>query len=116
MEAPSIGRDTNACTTFDVSERNCSFTSKRRCSFKLSSTTEHAGETNPVKTILQQFLWETLEHPPYNTDLWPCDCHVFGPLKRAICGHRFITDDEVCPTAVYLLFQRWNPPASVAMG
>ncbi|GBM61069.1 Mariner Mos1 transposase [Araneus ventricosus] len=51
---------------------------------------------NAVKTTLQQFRWETLEHPPYSPDLSPCDFHIFGPLKQAIRGHRFTTDDEVC--------------------
>ncbi|GBM35560.1 Histone-lysine N-methyltransferase SETMAR [Araneus ventricosus] len=51
---------------------------------------------NAVKTTLQQFRWETLEHPPYSPDLSPCDFHVFGALKQAIRGHRFTTDDEVC--------------------
>ncbi|GBO11357.1 Mariner Mos1 transposase [Araneus ventricosus] len=51
---------------------------------------------NAVKTTLQQFRWETLEHLPYSPDLSPCDFHVCGPLKQAILGHRFTTDDEVC--------------------
>ncbi|GFU53393.1 mariner Mos1 transposase [Trichonephila clavipes] len=38
----------------------------------------------------------SLEHPPYNPDVSPTDFHVFGHLKRAIRGHRFTTDDEVC--------------------
>ncbi|GBM24492.1 Histone-lysine N-methyltransferase SETMAR [Araneus ventricosus] len=51
---------------------------------------------NAVKMTLQQFRWETLEHPPYSPELSSCDFHVFGPLKQAIRGHRFTTDDEVC--------------------
>ena len=39
--------------------------------------------------------WEVLEHPPYSPDLSPCDYHMFGPLKEALGGQRFNTDDEV---------------------
>lgn len=39
--------------------------------------------------------WEILDHPPYSPDLSPCDYHVFGPLKEALGGKRFSTDDEV---------------------
>ncbi|GFY47175.1 mariner Mos1 transposase [Trichonephila inaurata madagascariensis] len=52
---------------------------------------------NAVKTTLQQFRWETLEHPPYSKDLSQCGFLVFGrSLKRVIRGHRFTTNDEVC--------------------
>ncbi|GFS65240.1 mariner Mos1 transposase [Trichonephila clavipes] len=56
----------------------------------------HPHPVSVVKTILQQFRWETLEHPLYSPDLSPCGVHVFAPLKRIIHGHRFTTDDEVC--------------------
>ncbi|GFX38598.1 mariner Mos1 transposase [Trichonephila clavipes] len=51
---------------------------------------------NAVKTTLQQLRWEILEHPSYSPNISPCDFHAFGPLKRAIRGHRFTTDDDVC--------------------
>ncbi|GFX72637.1 hypothetical protein TNCV_4062331 [Trichonephila clavipes] len=41
---------------------------------------------NAVKTTLQQFRWETVEHPQSSPELLPFDFHVFGPLKRAISG------------------------------
>ncbi|GBL79465.1 Mariner Mos1 transposase [Araneus ventricosus] len=46
-------------------------------------------------TTSQKFRWEVLEHPPYSPDLSPCDFHIFGPLKRALQGTRFHSDDEV---------------------
>lgn len=51
---------------------------------------------NAVKTTLQQFGWETLQHLTYSLDLSSYDFHVFGPLKQAIRGHRYTTDNEVC--------------------
>lgn len=44
---------------------------------------------------LEQLGWETLEHPPYSPDLSPCDFHVFGPLKEALGGQKFHSDNEV---------------------
>lgn len=44
---------------------------------------------------LEQLGWETLEHPPYSPDLSPCDFHLFGPLKEALGGQRFVSDEEV---------------------
>ena len=36
--------------------------------------------------------------PPYSPDLSPCDFHVFGPLKKALKGHRFTDNNEVRET------------------
>ncbi|GFQ98238.1 mariner Mos1 transposase [Trichonephila clavata] len=36
------------------------------------------------------------EHPTYSLNLSLCDIYVFGPLKRAILGHRLTIEDEVC--------------------
>lgn len=33
-----------------------------------------------------------MEYPLYNPDLSPCDCHMFGPLKGELGGHRFDND------------------------
>ena len=39
--------------------------------------------------------WQTLEHPPYSPDLSPCDFHLFGPLKEALGGQRFSSNEGV---------------------
>jgi len=36
--------------------------------------------------------------PPYSPDLSSCDFQVFGPLKKALKGHRFTDNDEVRET------------------
>jgi len=36
-----------------------------------------------------------LEHPAYSPDLAPSDYHLFGPLKEALGGRRFTSDEEV---------------------
>ena len=47
-----------------------------------------------INTI-QQLNWEVLVHPAYSPDLAPSDFHLFGPLKNALRGRRFASDDEV---------------------
>ena len=36
-----------------------------------------------------------LKHPPYSSDLAPCDFWAFPTLKRQLSGKRFSSDDEV---------------------
>jgi len=47
-----------------------------------------------VETV-QQLSFELLRHPPYSPDLGPSDYHIFGPLKEALRGCRFTSDEEV---------------------
>ena len=47
-----------------------------------------------VATI-QDMSFECLPHPPYSPDLAPSDFHVFGPLKEAMGGKSFRSDEEV---------------------
>jgi len=45
--------------------------------------------------VLDQFGWDLVNHPPYSTDLAPCDYHLFPKLKEHLAGRRFSDDDEV---------------------
>jgi len=47
-----------------------------------------------VATI-QDLSFECLPHPPYSPDRVPSGFHVFGPLKQAIGGKSFSSDEEV---------------------
>ena len=47
-----------------------------------------------VATI-QDLTFECLPHPPYLPDLAPSDFQVFGPLKGAMGGKSFRSDEEV---------------------
>ena len=44
---------------------------------------------------LQKLKFEVLAHPPYSPDLAPSDYHLFGPLKKALRGRRFTSDQEL---------------------
>lgn len=52
-------------------------------------TAAHTAET------LQKLNFEVLDHPPYSPDLAPSDFHLFGPLKEAIRGRRFSSDEPL---------------------
>jgi histone-lysine N-methyltransferase SETMAR len=47
-----------------------------------------------VATI-QDLSFECLQHPPYSPDLAPSDFRVFGPLKEAMGGKPFRSNEEV---------------------
>jgi histone-lysine N-methyltransferase SETMAR len=52
-------------------------------------TAAHTVET------LCHLSFEVLKHPPYSPDLAPSDYHLFGPLKDALRGRHFASDQEV---------------------
>jgi len=53
----------------------------------------HTAHTT-VATI-KDLHFECLPHPPYSPDLAPSDFHMFGPLKEAMGGKKFRSDEEV---------------------
>jgi histone-lysine N-methyltransferase SETMAR len=44
---------------------------------------------------MQDLFFECLPHPPYSPDLASSNFHVFGPLKQAMEGKSFRSDEEV---------------------
>jgi len=53
----------------------------------------HAAATT-IQTI-RNLEFRVLPHPPYSSDLTPCNLHASSPLKKALHGHWFGTDEEV---------------------
>ncbi len=52
----------------------------------------------PQNSRIRRFTnlgWETSKHPPYSSDLSPCNYHVFGLLKETLGGQHFPNDDAV---------------------
>ncbi|PNF25406.1 hypothetical protein B7P43_G09167 [Cryptotermes secundus] len=52
-------------------------------------TAAHTAET------LRKLKSDVMAHPSYSPDLAPSDYHLFGPLKEALRGRRFTSDQEV---------------------
>jgi hypothetical protein len=74
---------------------------------------------NRTAARLQSFGWEIMEHALYSPDLASSDYNVFGPLKKFLAGHRFISDDA--KTAVRRWFRAqpakfYNSETSGVMG
>ena len=53
----------------------------------------HTARSTVAK--IQDLSFECLPNPPYLPDLAPIDFHVFGPLKVAMGGKNFRSDEEV---------------------
>ena len=56
---------------------------------------DNARSHSAAKTVeaLQQLNFEILEYPLYSPDLAPSDFHLFGPMKEALRGRRFSSDE-----------------------
>ena len=50
--------------------------------------------THTLQTLVK-LSFMVLEHPAYSPDLAPSDYYLFGPLKDALRGRRFTSDEEV---------------------
>jgi histone-lysine N-methyltransferase SETMAR len=72
---------------------------------------------------IQDLSFECLPHPPYSPDLASSDFHVFGPLKEAMGGKAFRSNNEVQQVVhewlrsqpkdffsrgIHALLKRWN--------
>jgi len=55
-----------------------------------------------VKDQLNTMQWELLEHAAYSLDFTLHDFVIFGPLKKALEGHNFMSNDDVQVTLVCL--------------
>ncbi|KAJ8941020.1 hypothetical protein NQ318_006449 [Aromia moschata] len=73
---------------------------RKRREFPIRNVILHDDNTRPHTAnltckMLEEVHWTTLEHTPYCRDLSPCDYHMFGPLKGALGGERFVDDAGV---------------------
>jgi hypothetical protein len=67
----------------------------------------HSARTTLEK--LQQFWWDVFPCIPYSPELYPYDCHVFGPVKKAHEVQRFDMDAGVQePVTLWLHRQPWD--------
>ena len=95
-------RNTVTCATYADFRKNHlrpAIKSKRR---ELLSTCvllqrDNARPHTARSTIatIQHLFFEYLTHPPYSPDIAPSDFHFFGPLKEAMGGKSFRSDEEV---------------------
>jgi len=48
-----------------------------------------------TKTLIEEFNWDILDHPPYSPDLAPSDNHLFPSMKSFIASQRFGSSAEL---------------------
>ncbi|PSN56299.1 hypothetical protein C0J52_22816 [Blattella germanica] len=48
-----------------------------------------------VRDLLRHWQWEILEHPPYSTDMSPCDYDIFSKVKEPQQGNRYNTREAI---------------------
>lgn len=51
--------------------------------------------TQLLRDKLQEMVWEVFPHLAYSQDSTPSDFYLFGPLKDALRGKRFASNEEV---------------------
>lgn len=60
---------------------------------ELSDTSPiHDKVLTPHTDASTYFECRVLEHPFYNPDLSPLDCHLSGPLEKILQGHNYAND------------------------
>ena len=67
---------------------------KCRKSLRLHYNARPHTAVHTVET-LRKLKFEVLAHPLYSPDLAPSDSHLFGPLKGALRGRWFTSDQEL---------------------
>jgi histone-lysine N-methyltransferase SETMAR len=60
--------------------------------------------------------FEVLPYPPYSPDLIPCDFHAFGPLREALRGHWFGSDETVKEVIHTWIREHLKPPSLMESG
>ena len=97
--------------------------SKRRGFLSTSVLLQHDNArphtARSTAATIRDLSFECLPHPPYSPDLAPSDFHVFGPLKEAMGGKSFRSDEEMqqwlhsqpkdfFSRGIHALPKRWN--------
>jgi histone-lysine N-methyltransferase SETMAR len=55
----------------------------------------HPPTARAIAKKITDLCLECIPHPAYSPDLAPSDYHVFGPLREALGGKKFSTEDEI---------------------
>jgi len=57
-----------------------------------SETSFHVA--NKTTSLIAEFGWDVLKHPPYSPDVTLSDFHMFPALKKHLGGMKFANDEE----------------------
>jgi len=59
--------------------------------------------TNKTTSLIAEFGWDMLDHPPYSPDFAPSDFHMFPALKKHLGAMKFVNDEEVHEAVISFL-------------
>ena len=94
---PSARANSEVLITVQCCEMNLNLQFARKeeecCPKKVLLHHDNARPRTAVATV--ETVQQLLQHPPYSPDLAPSIYHIFGPLKEALHGRRFTSDEEV---------------------
>jgi hypothetical protein len=65
------------------------------CVFAFLHDNAHSHTAAHITEPLRKLKFHVMPHPLYSLNLAPSDYHLFGPLKEALRGHQFTSDQEV---------------------
>ncbi|GFR26874.1 histone-lysine N-methyltransferase SETMAR [Trichonephila clavata] len=65
-----------------------------------------------VRQQLRRWGWVELEHPPYSSDISPCDFDLISKIKEPIRGRRFVTREDIANTVRQQVTQFTNSAAN----
>ena len=97
----SRGNTVNSATYADLLKNHLrpAVKSKRRGLLSTGVLLQHDNArphtARSTAATIQDLSFEFLPHPPYSPDFTPSDFHFFGPLKEAMGGKSFRSDEEV---------------------
>jgi transposase len=55
----------------------------------------HLHEAGRTRALLEHFIWELFEHPPYSPDLAPGCYHLFTYLKKWLGSQHFSNNGKL---------------------
>jgi hypothetical protein len=58
----------------------------------------HPHTVNQTVETVNELGSELMEHPPCSPHITPSDFHMFGPMKEALRGRRFSSNEKVIGT------------------
>lgn len=60
---------------------------------------------NKTMSLIGEFGWDVVDHPPYSPDVSPSDVHMFPALKKHLGGMKFANDEEAHKAVILFLHE-----------
>ena len=102
----SIGWDIHGVIFYDFLPSGQTINADKYCVY-LDQVQQNLIKKSPLwSTKITELGWTTMEHPPYNPDLAPCDFHLFRSLQNYFSGSKLASAEESKNEVTSLLVSR----------